>query len=404
MPDMIFVQQHKPQNLNLQFKPIGKSSKILMNGNDSLSIAAMAAGCKFVAGYPMTPTTSILEYIAGKSKNYGILVIQAEDEISAINMIIGASYAGVRSMTATSGGGFCLMVEGLSLAGMTEIPIVVVLGQRPGPAIGLPTRTEQGELEFAIHSGHGEFPRAVFAPANIEDAFWLTVKAFNLAEKYQTPVIILTDHNLANSYETVDNFDFNLIKIEQGSLLADDDLSKINLYKRYLLTESGVSPRAIPFQGNALVVSDSDEHNEEGHIIEDADTRNKMVSKRMKKMIGLKTDVINPRIDRCVNAKYTLVGWGSTYGPIKEAAEYLKGNQIDVNVLHFNQVWPFPAEAATACLEKTKCIVIENNATGQLSNLLRRETGIKPEYNILKFDGRPFSAEYIIREFQKEVS
>ena len=179
-------------------------SRMLLNGNEALCLGAIAAGCKFVAGYPMTPSSAILEYIADKGRQYGTVMLHVEDEIAAMNMAVGAGYAGVRSMVATSGGGFALMVEGLALAGMTETPVVVVLGQRPGPATGLPTRTEQAELFFALHAGHGEFPRAVLAPVNAADAFYSTVKAFNLAEKYQTPVLILTDHHLATSYATVD--------------------------------------------------------------------------------------------------------------------------------------------------------------------------------------------------------
>ena len=212
----------------------------------------------------MTPSTTIMEYMAGKADELGIVVVQPEDEISAINMIIGAAYAGVRAMTATSGGGFCLMVEGLGLAGMTETPVVVVDGQRAGPAIGLPTRTEQGDLLFALHAAHGDFPRVVMAPANVEDAFWLTVKAFNLAEEYQLPVIILTDQYLASSYATAERFDLSKVQIRRGQLLSETDPSRLERYKRYEITASGISPRAFPLQSTALVVADSDEHNEEG--------------------------------------------------------------------------------------------------------------------------------------------
>jgi 2-oxoglutarate ferredoxin oxidoreductase subunit alpha len=194
---------------------IGDGRSMLLSGNEAIALGALAAGCKFMAAYPMTPTTTIMEYLASKAKDFSIVVVQPEDEIAAVNMVIGASFAGVRSMTATSGGGFCLMVEGLGLAGMTETPIVVVLGQRAGPAIGLPTRTEQGDLEFAIHAAHGEFPRAVLAPATVEDAFWLTIKAFNIAEKYQTPVILITDQYLASSYATVDKFDLSAGRVQE---------------------------------------------------------------------------------------------------------------------------------------------------------------------------------------------
>ena len=202
-------------------KRADKSPRILVHGNHAIALGAMAGGCRFIAGYPMTPSTAILEYMAAKSRDFGIVAMHVEDEISAINMAVGAAYAGVRSMTATSGGGFSLMVEGLALAGMTETPVVIVLGQRPGPATGLPTRTEQGELEFAVHAGHGEFPRAVLAPATTTEAFHAAVKAFNLAERYQTPVIILTDHHLATSYATVYRFDLSKVGIDRGELLSE---------------------------------------------------------------------------------------------------------------------------------------------------------------------------------------
>ena len=224
------------------------------------------------------------------------MVVPAEDEISAVNMVVGAAYAGVRAMTATSGGGFCLMVEGIGLAGMTETPIVVIEGQRPGPAIGLPTRTEQGDLDFILHAAHGEFPRVVFAPATADDCFWLTVKAFNLAEKYQLPVLIITDHYLANSYFTADKFDLNKVTIDRGLMFTKNATGAE--YKRYAFTESGISPRAFPGNKDALVVADSDEHDEAGHLIEDAETRTKMMDKRFRKLNGLKQEIIQPEILR----------------------------------------------------------------------------------------------------------
>jgi len=264
--------------------PLGGQKRMLLNGNEAVALGALAAGCKFVSAYPMTPSTTIMEYMAGKADELGIVVVQPEDEISAINMIIGAAFAGVRAMTATSGGGFCLMVEGLGLAGMTETPVVIVDGQRAGPAIGLPTRTEQGDLQFALHAAHGDFPRVVMAPATVDDAFWLTVKAFNLAEECQVPVIILTDQYLASSYATAERFDLSGVQIRRGQLISETDPAKLERYKRHEITASGISPRAFPLQSSALVVTDSDEHNEEGHLIEDAETRTAMVLKRLRKL------------------------------------------------------------------------------------------------------------------------
>lgn len=400
-----YAREHRGNIPRQNIRQPGTARKMLLNGNEAIALGALAAGCKFVAGYPMTPTTSILEYIADKGRNLGVAVVQPEDEISAINMVIGAAYTGVRAMTATSGGGFCLMVEGLSLAGITETPVVVVLGQRPGPAIGLPTRTEQGELLFSLSAGHGEFPRAVLAPASVADAFWTTIRAFNLAEKYQIPVIVLTDHYLSASYNTIERFDLKKVKIERGQLLSEGEVNKLSDYRRYLITESGISPRAVPLQGNALVVTDSDEHSEEGHIIEDAETRKRMVLKRMRKLDGMKSDMGKPLVREKPDAEITLVGWGSTYGAMMEAAYLLEQEGVAANILHLNELWPFPAELVASALNKTaRSIVIESNATGQLAHLIRGETGIKVAKSILKFDGRPISPGYIISELKREVS
>jgi 2-oxoglutarate ferredoxin oxidoreductase subunit alpha len=400
-----YGRQRRPAGFELRLKAGKASGKMLLTGHEALALGAMAAGCKFVAGYPMTPTTPILEFLADKGREYGIPVIQAEDEISAVNMVIGAAYTGLRAMTATSGGGFCLMVETLSLAGMTETPMVVVLGQRAGPAIGLPTRTEQGDLLFALHAGHGEFPRAMLAPTNAEDAFWCAVKAFNMAEKFQTPVIILTDHDLGNSYYTIKKPDLSKVTIERGELLTDEEAEKTVDYKRYAFTKSGISPRAFPGQGKALVVADSDEHNEEGHIIEDAETRRKMMDKRMRKHDGLKREIRGPVVHHRENPKYNLIGWGSTLGAIEEASGLLETIGVRACVIHLNELWPFPAEALGRALAGVaKNIVIENNATGQLEKLIRAETGIAADGHVHRYDGRAFTAEYIVSALEKETA
>ncbi|MBI2869672.1 MAG: 2-oxoacid:acceptor oxidoreductase subunit alpha [Chloroflexi bacterium] len=386
--------------------PPGLADKrMLLNGNEALALGAMAAGCKFVAAYPMTPTSSIMEYITEKGRKYDIITVQPEDEIAAINMVIGAAFAGVRAMTVTSGSGFALMVEGLGLAGITETPLVAVLGQRPGPAVGLPTRTEQGELAFALHAGTGEFPRALLAPVDIEDNFATAVTAFNLAERYQTPVIILTDHHLATSYQDVKAFDLSTVKIDRGELLTDEELGRISDYKRHRYTDSGISPRAYPGQGRALVVTDSDEHDEAGHLVEDAETRSKMVLKRMKKLQGLKGEPAPPRLEETPGAQVTFIGWGSSYGAIKEAVTLLKGEGVKCNMAHLNQVYPFPAKEVAMALGKTgRSLAVEMNATAQLARLIRTETGIEVSGSILKFDGRPFSAAHIMSELKKEVA
>jgi 2-oxoglutarate ferredoxin oxidoreductase subunit alpha len=394
----------KKQKQNCLLPATPFKDRILLNGNEAISLGTLAAGCKFVSGYPMTPASSILEYIADKGLEYGAVMVHTEDEISAMNMAVGAGYTGARSMVATSGGGFALMVEALALAGMTETPVVIVLAQRPGPATGLPTRTEQGELWFALHAGHGEFPRAVLTPKTVEDNFYAAVKAFNLAEKYQTPVFILTDHHLASSYATVNKYDVSKVKVERGELVTDADLNNPTEYKRHLVTASGISPRALPGRGKALVVTDSDEHNEEGHMIEDAAMRNAQVEKRMRKLDGLKKEITPPELNAAKGAKATLIGWGSSYGAIREAADILAKEGKVVNTLHFSQVFPFPSDAVAAALKTTKQnIVVEGNVTAQLAALIRRETGISVNNTILKYDGRPFSPVDIASRVNQEV-
>ena len=385
-----------------QLKPVSDATQMLLTGNEAISLGAVAAGCKFMAAYPMTPASSIMEYMATKSKDFDLVMVHTEDEIAAVNMAIGAGYAGVRAMTATSGSGFCLMVEGLGLAGITETPIVVIDAQRPGPAVGMPTRTEQGDLQFVLHAHHGDFPRAVLAPASVEDAFWVTVRAFNWAEKYQLPVIILTDHHLASSYATVDLFDLSKVTIDRGLLFSDKE-EEPSEYMRHRVTQSGISPRAFPGLSKALVVTDCDEHDEEGHLIEDAGERASQVQKRLRKLFSLKQEIGTPQRYGPRKADTTLIGWGSTYGAINEAVDILRKEGASVNMLHLNELWPFPAESVVDVLNTAhSSYVIENNATGQLARLIKAETGRDVSGKILKFDGRPFTPAYIAEAVRKE--
>jgi len=387
-----------------KLKPLSDTKKMLLTGNEAISLGAIAAGCKFMAAYPMTPASSIMEYMAAKSKDLDLVMIHAEDEIAAINMAIGAAYAGVRAMTATSGSGLCLMVEGIGLAGITETPIVIIDAQRPGPAVGLPTRTEQGDLQFVLHAHHGDFPRAVLAPATIEDAFWVTVNAFNWAEKYQLPVIILTDQHLASSHATVDSLDLSHIIIDRGMLFSekkDDPLE----YMRHRVTKSGISPRAFPGLGKALVVTDCDEHDEEGHLTEDAGERTAQVQKRLRKLISLEKEIGTPTKHGPERAETTLISWGSTYGTVHEALDILHREGASINMLHLNELWPFPVKAVADAVSKARnSYVIENNATGQLAHLIKAETGYNVSDRILKYDGRPFTPGYIARAVRKEGS
>jgi 2-oxoglutarate ferredoxin oxidoreductase subunit alpha len=374
---------------------------MIIAGSDAIGVGAVASGCKFYSAYPMTPSTGIMNYIAGKETDYGIIVEQAEDEIAAINMALGASFAGTRAMTGTSGGGFALMVEGLSLAAMTETPVVIALGQRPGPATGLPTRTEQGELQFALYTAHGEFPRVIFAPGTPEQAFYLTNKAFDLAEKYQISVIILTDQYLADSQWTFEGFDIGRLKYTDYRLRGEA-FEKLPDYKRHAFTDDGVSPLAVPGDAKHVVVTDSDEHDEEGHIIEDAVTRAKMVEKRIfKKLPNILREIAPPLLYGNPDPEVVLVGWGSTFGVMKEAAD-LFSNEHKIAVLHFSELYPFPSTDVFDYLKILKnakiSICIENNATGQFARLMRAETGYEFRKKINRYDGRPFTLEQLLKE------
>jgi 2-oxoglutarate ferredoxin oxidoreductase subunit alpha len=398
-----YAQQNKGSFTFKPVTPMNNSRRMLLNGNEAIALGAIAADCRFVSAYPMTPATSIMEYIAQRGEKLGIVVVQPEDEIAAVNMIIGAAFTGVRSMTTTSGSGFCLMVEGLGMSGISETPIVIVNSQRPGPAVGLPTRTEQGDLLFSIHTHHGDFPRAVLAPATVEDAFWETIKAFNLADKYQIPVILLSDQYLSSSYKTVERFDLSKVTVDRGIIYSADNMSGGMEYKRHQITESGISPRAFPGTKNVLVMTDSDEHDESGHMIEDAGLRTEQVQKRLRKFTGLRKELSPMQLYGPPDADITLIGWGSTYGAIREVVSRMGEQGARLNMLHLNELWPFPAQSVAEVIDKAgKCYVVENNATGQLARLIKQETGENLDNKILKFDGRPFTPERIIAGLKGE--
>jgi len=378
--------------------------KMLLNGSQATALGAICSGLKFYSGYPMSPSTPIMEFIASVSKEYDIILEPAEDEIAAINMVIGASFAGVRAMTATSGGGFCLMVEGLGLAGMTETPAVVVIAQRPGPSTGLPTRTEQADLRFAIHASHGEFPRAVFAPGYPEQAFYLMGKAFNMAERYQTPVVVLGDQHFNDSYFTVDQLDLGQIKIDRGEIVFDDTIHSLKDYKRYAWCESGISPRILPGHSSAVLYADSDEHTEAGHITESAEVREQMVRKRMMKLEGMRREMKHPEAYTSRNGDIVLMGWGSTYGAMKEAVDLMNREGLQATMLHFSEIYPFPPkDFAREIKENAKFFAIENNYGGQFADLFSFETGISVSHKILKYDGRPFSPQEIVAQIKESI-
>lgn len=371
--------------------------KLLLSGSEAVALGSICAGLKFYAGYPMSPSTAVMEYVASRAREYGIVLEPAEDEIAALNMVIGASFAGVRAMTATSGGGFCLMVEAFGLAGMTETPVVVAIGQRPGPATGLPTRTEQGDLSFVVHAAHGDFPRAVLAPGNAEQAFYAMGRAFNLADRYQTPVVVLADQYLLDSYFTVDGLDPSRIPIDRGKIVRPDPAGDEPVFKRYAGDPCGVSPRILPGRSEAVLYACSDEHTEEGHITENAETRRAMMRKRMEKLEGMRRESAPPEgYPAGDDAELVLLGWGSLWGPMREAVDLLRAEGVRAQMLHYGDVYPIRTEVPAPRLgERTRVVAVENNYTGQFADLFARETGLAVADRILKYDGRPFSAEEI---------
>jgi 2-oxoglutarate ferredoxin oxidoreductase subunit alpha len=386
----------QPHTFSRLPSPEEKPRRLMMNGNEAVALGALSVGLKFFSFYPMTPSTSIALALAAQAEDMGIIVEQAEDEIAAINMAIGASFAGAPAMVSTSGGGFALMVEGVSLAGMTETPVVIVVGQRPGPATGLPTRTEQGDLEFILHAGHGEFPRAVFAPGTVEECFQLIRKALDLAETFQTPVFLLTDQFLADSYRAVEPFEVQgLSSVRVGT----DWSGPVGSYSRYALAETGLSPRLLPGRTEHLVVADSDEHTEDGHLTEDLSVRKKMVEKRLKKLDGLVRQVVPPGYLGDKAPDVLLVTWGSNKGSVLEAAASLRSQGKRSGTLHFSQVWPMaPEQFVTLLAEAREVVCVESNAFGQLARLIRRETGFQITKQVQRYDGLPITPEYILKQ------
>lgn len=366
-------------------------SQLVISGNEAVALGAIAAGMKFFTSYPMTPATSILHYLVDKAQEYDYVVHQSEDEISAINEVVGASFAGVRAMTATSGGGFCLMTEGVGLAGMTETPIVVVNAMRPGPSTGMPTYSSQGDLRFVLHCGQDEFLRVVFAPGDAQECFFLTKQAFYLAEKYQIPVIILLDKNLSESYYSCHPFP----GLNQNKRFS---FTQPNIsYLRYKDTVSGISPR--PFLGskNGAHLTNSYEHSEDGLAAEDSQTRSKLVKKRFKKFPVLKKEILAPLSFGQPKGKIGLISWGSNKGAILQALKGLTGTGF----LHLHCLWPFPAKSVTDFIRSYQIVYcLEGNSQGQLSSLIREQTGIKIK-SILKYDGRPFYPDEIITKLKK---
>jgi len=390
------IELIKKDKIKKNISPPNKSNNnIVLNGAEAIGLGAISGGCNFISSYPMSPSTGVLTFLSRHSEEFNIIVEQAEDEISAINMVLGAWYAGARGMVTTSGGGYALMTEGVSLAGMIESPVVIHLSQRPAPATGLPTRTEQGDLEHALYSGHGEFPKIIFAPGTLEDGFYLTQKAFDLTDKYQVPVYILSDQYFIDSF-------YNIPKIELSNLQNKNYFIKSKKdYKRYSITKNGISPRGIPGYGDGLVCVDSDEHDENGRITENMDVRTKMVKKRLRKLSEIKKEIIPPELVGEKDYKILVIGWGSIYHIIKEAIENI--GRKDISFLHFKQVFPLHNDTVKYLKKAEKTIIVENNATSQFAKLIRQQTGFDIRYKILQFNGLPFSVETIKKEIKQMI-
>jgi len=381
---------------------VSNNSKILLDGVKGIGIGAIGSGCKFYSAYPMTPSTGVFQYIGANAEKFNIVVEQAEDEISAINMALGASFAGVRAMTGTSGGGFALMNEALSLAGMTETPIVILLSQRPGPATGFPTRTEQGELLYAINAGHGEFARVVFAPGDPLECALLTNKAFDIAEKYQVPAIILTDQHLVDSLYSYER-DLKIELKNHDYRLRSVEFENYPNYKRHKFLDFTknipLCPLAVPGDSRQLVFTDSDEHDEDGHITEDGEVRKKQLERRyFWKIENIRKEISPPKIYGDKNSKIVLVGFGSNLGILKEI---VNNKRLSICAIHYCEIFPPPLrenseEALNILFNAYKTICIENNASGQFQRFLESEYNFKFSSNIRKFDGRPFNYDEVL--------
>ena len=374
--------------------PTQPDEQILVSGNEAIGLGAIQAGIQFYSAYPMTPASGLLHYLADQQKNYPLVVKHAEDEIAAINNALGASYAGVRAMTGSSGGGFALMVEGVSFASIAEIPLVILEAQRKGPATGLPTWTEQADLSFVLTAGHGDLQRVVLTPGTVEEHFELAKKAFYLAEKYQIPVFILSDKFILESHQTMPTPDAEATSPHQSMV---EQLPEDDSFRRYELTDSGISPRSVPGQAHGLQLTNSYEHDQFGFATEDATMTINQVEKRAKKMEGIQAELPQPVVIGPKTADITLVSWGSTVNVIAQLIDeqaHQSESAPAINCIHLPCLWPFPEATFSQLASQAKTLVmVEGNGTGQAEKLIRQETGITFDHHIRRYDGRPFYVE-----------
>ncbi|WP_028775835.1 2-oxoacid:acceptor oxidoreductase subunit alpha [Shimazuella kribbensis] len=384
--------------------PSDGKKRLYMIGNDAIAFGAVAGGARLMAAYPITPSSEIMEYLIRRLPEFGGTVVQTEDEIAAITMTIGANYGGVRTLTASAGPGLSLMTEAIGLAGMTEQPCVIVDTQRGGPSTGLPTKQEQSDILAMLYSTHGEIPKIVIAPSSVEECFYDTIEAFNLAEEYQCPVIIVTDLALSLGKQTVEPLDYNKIEIRRGKLVTDEEelpeLENSELFPRYGFSEDGISRRVLPGKKHGLHHVTGVEHNETGRPFEGAVNRKRMMDKRLAKLNNLAFPNPIHADTRHEDADILIVGVNSTYGTIQEAMGRLEADGLKVNHAHVRQLMPFPTEQLKEQMEKAKkVIVVENNATGQLTSLIKMNVGMAEKLvHVGKYDGNPFLPMEIYNE------
>jgi len=388
----------------LAIEPSGK--KLIMSGCEAMAMGALVAGCKFYAGYPITPATEIMEFLAKEMPRLKGNIIQCEDEIAAITAAIGASFAGVKAMTATSGPGLSLMSEAIGLASMAELPIVIIDVQRGGPSTGLPTKTEQSDLNLAIYGTHGDTPKIVLAPINVEDSFYQTIKAFNYAEKYQVPVIILSDVSLGERRECIDVFE--LENIEVNERLKPDKINEGEPFSRYTKTYTGISPMTAPGQKGGAYIATGLEHTEDSAPSSKPNIHAAMTEKRFKKLETAQTEFISARKYGDEDAKFGIISWGSTSGPVLEAIDLANKQGYKIQALYPRIIYPFPTKWINDFLyNKEILLIVERNYCGQFANtLVYRCTCMNKDiqiHNLMKYNGEPFTTNEIFNKIDQII-